>query len=300
MTRRSLTIHQVDVFTRAPFRGNPAAVVLEADGVPDSVLRDIAREMNLSETAFVYAPDPDGRVPVRFFTPTAEVPICGHATLAAQFVRAFQGDGTAGRVVQTAAGGDWEVRWERREGDPFLTMVQGPVTSGDPLGGCHVDRLLGALGIAPEQLREDWPIQLVGTGHAKVVVPVVHTGVLRAVTPDMGALRAVSEDVGAGGFFVFATEGAPDWALTEARMFGPAIGVPEDPVNGSGHGPLGAYLAARGSAWADVTLSGFWSAMGGGVRRDGRVWTRVHPDGTAVEVGGFVVPVFDASLELEW
>ncbi len=300
MPRRTVRVHQVDVFTRSRFRGNPAGVVLDADGLPDGILQDIAREMNLSETAFVHACDDQGRVPVRFFTPTAEVPICGHATLAAHFVRAFQGDGTSGRVVQTAAGGEWEVRWERREGGPFLTMVQGPVTWGDPLGGDHSAQLMRALGIAPENVREGWPIQPVGTGHAKIMVPIAHVDVLRAITPDMGALRILSEDVGVGGVFVFATEGTPDGAFTEARMFGPAIGVPEDPVNGSGHGPLGAYLTARGSAWADVALSGFWSAMGGGLRRDGRVWTRVHPDRTAVDVGGFVVPVFDAFMELEW
>jgi PhzF family phenazine biosynthesis protein len=191
-----LTVHQVDVFTRTPLAGNPAAVVLQADGLDDGTMQAIAQEMNLSETAFVSRESPSGVVPVRFFTPTREVPVCGHATLGAHFVRARHLGLVRGAVMQASPGARWHVQWERRGGATFVTMRQSPVVYGamwsDDLG----QRLLSALGIDRTALRSDCPVQIVSTGHAKVIVPLRSREILEAIQPDLTALSALSEATG--------------------------------------------------------------------------------------------------------
>ena len=120
---RTVVIHQVDVFTRQQFTGNAAGVVLNADGLSESEMANIAGEMNLSETAFVFRPTNSGDVPVRFFTAAREVPVCGHATLGAHFVRALELGAThRGSAVQVSPGARWEVRWERLDGATLMVM----------------------------------------------------------------------------------------------------------------------------------------------------------------------------------
>ena len=97
-------LYQVDSFTRERFHGNPAGVVPNADGLTDDQMQRIAREMNNSETAFIFqSDDPVADVEVRFFTPSTEVPLCGHATIAAHYVRAIEGSAVSGRVMQKTA-----------------------------------------------------------------------------------------------------------------------------------------------------------------------------------------------------
>lgn len=294
----ALTVHQVDVFTRTPLAGNPAAVVLHADGLDDGTMQAIAQEMNLSETAFVSRESPPGVVPVRFFTPTREVPVCGHATLGAHFARARHLGLVRGAVMQASPGAHWNVRWERRDGATFVTMRQSPVVYGAIWGDDLSQRLLTALGIDRSALRSDCPVQIVSTGHAKVMVPVRSREILEAIRPYPTALSALSEASGIAGYFLFAEDDRDRDTFTACRMFGPALGIPEDPVNGSGHGPLAAYLLARGGDLSAAARAGFWSRMGDHLGRPGRVWVRAEQDGHAVDVGGFVTPVFSAHLEI--
>ena len=297
---RSVSIYQVDVFTRRRFAGNPAGVVLDADGLTDSQMLDIAREMNLSETAFVHRPTDAGAVPVRFFTPLHEVPVCGHATLGAHFVSsAERTPGPEGAVVQVSPGARWRVRWERREGATLMVMVQGPVEYGKVLDESTRREVTDALGIDPADLAPDSPIQIVSTGHAKVVVPIESPRLLDAIEPDLPRLRALSAKIDVNGFFLFAHDDAQEDTATVCRMFAPAIGIDEDPVNGSGHGPLAAYMVARGVSSASTARSGFWSRMGEHLGRPGRVWVKAAGDGGTVEVGGYVTPVFEAKITLD-
>lgn len=291
---RAIQITHVDVFTRSRLSGNAAAVVLDAGDLPAPVMQSIAREMNLSETAFV-SDGPGDAVTVRFFSPTQEVPICGHATLASHFVRSRARGDTAGVVWQVSPGGRWQVRWAQRDGATFVLMTQGPIEYGATVDGEAKARLLHAFGATDQALVPNWPVQHLSTGHAKTVVPLASPHVLRGLSPNMDALRALSHDTGVGGYFCFALTDEPGF-LTEARMFGPAIGVPEDPVNGSGHGPLGAYLAERSPHFARAVAAGFWSRMGARLGRPGEVWVQLSASGDGVDVGGFVTEVFTAQL----
>lgn len=158
----AIMIHQVDVFTRTPFAGNAAAAVLDSEGLSDGAMQAIAREMNLSETAFVFGESHDGVVPLRFFTPTREVPVCGHATLGAHFVRARHLGLAEGAVMHASPGARWHVRWERRDGATFLTMRQAPVRYGSTWDDDELARrLLTALAIDRHALRPGAPVQII-------------------------------------------------------------------------------------------------------------------------------------------
>jgi len=298
-----LEVHQVDVFTSRRFEGNPAGVVLGAEGLTDSFMLHVAREMNLSETAFVFPARKDESggalevIPVRFFTPRCEVPLCGHATLGAHAVRAWSGGQDRGAVVQDAPGGRWEVRWEPRDGRLFVTMMQGPVEERRRLDDRSEQTLLRALGAEDEVVDPAAGLLVLTTGHAKVLVRIRTEQALGALVPDMAALEAWSRTTGIGGILAFVTIGSGSTFQTAARVFAPALGIPEDPVNGSGHGPLGAWLDRAGGELHSAARAGFWSRMGESVGRPGRVWTRVLEGGRMVEVGGDVTPVFQTRID---
>ncbi len=144
-------LYQVDAFTSLPFSGNPAGVVLAADGLTDNQMLAVARELTNSETAFVLAPDGPGHdVRIRFFTPTTEVPTCGHATVAARFARAVEYGLPAGSLVQKSGTGLRQRVRIHRDGDRLrIGMHQGAAVFGPELDGSATGRLLHALGAAP-------------------------------------------------------------------------------------------------------------------------------------------------------
>jgi PhzF family phenazine biosynthesis protein len=239
---RQRRVYQVDAFTRRRFAGNPAGVVPDARGLSDTQMQCLARELNNSETAFILPADAnDHDVRVRFFTPFTEVPICGHATIAAHFVRAVEG-APSGVARQLTGAGILDVEIEENiEADGGIWMHQQVAQFERILDGDVRSRLLAALGLHADALRDDAPIQIVSTGHSKVVIPLRNRAQLNQLTPELAQLSSLSRDIGCNGFYPFALEGADD-TLTSGRMFAPAIGISEDPVTGNASGCLGAYL----------------------------------------------------------
>lgn len=299
------TLFHIDAFTRTPLRGNPAGVVLEADDLTDSQMQDIARELKHSETAFVLRPLRDDHdYHVRFFTPTVEVPVCGHATIAAHYAlacsAAAEGVSVERSVVQKTGAGLQRIRTVR---DPLcagadwrIEIEQGAPQFGDPLGfdwRQRVSRALGVDGLAAER-----PLQVVSTGHSKVMVPLPDGFALERLQPDMDALAALSREIGSNGWFPFVLKGS---GATEGRMFAPAIGIPEDPVTGNANGPLGAYLVRHKLMQHDSMELVFDGHQGRAMRRDGLVRVRVAVEGGApvgVTISGEAVILFSAPLEL--
>lgn len=124
----SYRLYQIDAFTRERFTGNPAGVVPDATGLSDAQMQAIAREMNVSETAFIFPARADSSdMTVRFFTPTTEVPICGHATVSAHWVRAHEG-ATDGTYMQNTGAGILPVEIERVGDATRIWMTQKPAT----------------------------------------------------------------------------------------------------------------------------------------------------------------------------
>ncbi|MFG3706413.1 PhzF family phenazine biosynthesis isomerase [Micromonospora sp. NPDC047670] len=294
-------LYQVDAFTRTAFVGNPAGVVLAAEGLTDARMLAVARELNNSETAFVLPPDgADHDVRVRFFTPTTEVPTCGHATVGAHFARAVEYALPSGFLVQKTGGGLLQPVEVHRDGDRVrIGMRQGTAVFGPELGGGQIDRLLRALGADPRDLADDGPVQVVSTGHSKVLVQLRDRGVVDGLRPDPVALTALSREVGSNGYFVFTRATGEEHLLTWSRMFAPAIGIVEDPVTGNGHGPLGAYLVRHGIVPAPGGRLRFTGRQGSAMGRPGDVHVRVEirSDGEPlVSITGDAVTVFRAEL----
>jgi PhzF family phenazine biosynthesis protein len=243
---KSYRLYQVDSFTKEKLSGNPAGVIADADGLSEQQMQKIARELNHSETAFLFSPTGPGYdVEVRFFTPTKEVPICGHATIAAHYVRAMEKKLDTGTVLQKTGAGILPVDLVRQGDDYSVVMTQGQVSVGEPLPDAVVGRIAEGLGISTQDLREDCPVCIASTGHSKVMVGIRSNDLLHRLSPNMDRLARLSAEIGCNGYYVF-TLNPGEEILVHGRMFAPAIGIPEDPVTGNANGPLGAYLVQHG------------------------------------------------------
>jgi PhzF family phenazine biosynthesis protein len=294
-------IYQVDSFTKVKLTGNPAGVVLNADGLTDAAMQSIARELNNSETAFVMSPtDNTHDVRVRFFTPTREVPICGHATVAAHYVRAVENRMSATRVLQKTGAGILPVDIVPEDGDYKIVMTQGRIEVRDALPEAEKDALFTALGVSPDDLTANFPVAIASTGHSKVMVGIRDIGLLNRLRPDMGGLVALSERIGCNGYYVFTLR--PDESpMVHGRMFAPAVGIPEDPVTGNANGPLGAYLVRYGLVPHDGKLLAFDIVQGEAIGRAGTMRVEVaiqngHP--VDVKIAGHAVIAFSTELTL--
>jgi len=214
-----LPIYQVDAFTSRVFAGNPAAVVLLEEWLPDELLQGIAMENNLSETAFVV---PRGATfDLRWFTPKVEVDLCGHATLASAHVIFGKGDAPGDEVVFESRGGTLRVR---RAGD----MLAMDFPARPPRRIPDDPSVTAALGAAPDELHEARDLMAVFGSQADI----------EALEPDF----AVMGGLGAFAIIVTAPGDACDFV---SRFFAPAVGIPEDPVTGSAHCTLTPYWSAR-------------------------------------------------------
>ncbi len=296
-------IYQVDSFTREKFHGNPAGVVPNADGLTVEQMQRIARELNNSETAFLFSSNvADYDVEVRFFTPTTEVPLCGHATIAAHYVRAIEGIAVSGRVLQKTKAGILPVDIIQENGEYSIIMTQGTPEVSKPFAYDLVKRIAEALGIAINDLREDCPIAISSAGHSKIMVGIKSNAQLHLLKPNMEELSAISAEVGCNGYYVF-TLNPEDEVLVHGRMFAPAIGILEDPVTGNANGPLGIYLVHYGVCKSLETLDelSFLILQGEAIKRDGSMRVKVRIENgkpVLVQIIGQAVVAFRTEIEI--
>lgn len=168
---RKYTVYQIDSFTKEKFMGNPAGVIINADGLKDDEMKNIARELNNSETAFIFSSNSNEYdVHVRFFTPKNEVPICGHATIAAHYARAIENNLSTSRIYQKTGAGILPVDIINENNDYKIVMTQGKIEFGNIIEGENKIKLLEALNIKDTDLNEKCKIQIVSTGHSKVMI----------------------------------------------------------------------------------------------------------------------------------
>ncbi|MBQ4924578.1 MULTISPECIES: PhzF family isomerase [Citrobacter] len=232
-------VYHVDALTSVPFRGNSAGVVLHADGLSEAQMQLIARELRHSETAFLLTSN-DSDVHIRYFTPTVEVPICGHATVAAHYVRAKVLGLSNTTVWQTSLAGRHRVDVETVGNDYRISLEQGAPGFEPPLQGAVRAAIIHALHLSEDDMLPGLPIQVATTGHSKVMIPLKPEVDLDALAPDLKALATISQQIGCNGFFPFQIRKGEN--ATDGRMFSPAIGIVEDPVTGNANGPMGAWL----------------------------------------------------------
>ncbi len=250
---------QVDAFTGEKYRGNPAAVcVLDEPGDPEW-MQIIAREMNLSETAFLYPTD--GGLHLRWFTPAVEVDLCGHATLASAHVLWEDGH----------LAPDQPARFQTLSGELTAVKVDDWIELNfptEPATEAHV----------PTQLEPALGVRLLHVARNRMdyLVEVENEEIVRNLKPNMALLRQIE----ARGVIVTSRAGDDEHDFV-SRFFGPAVGIDEDPVTGSSHCCLGPYWGER---LGKDQLSGYQASARGGVVRVRLAGDRVRLAGQAVTV----------------
>jgi len=293
------TIYQVDAFTTEKFSGNPAGIILDARGLSDSQMQAIARELNNTESAFLFpAEGPDHDLVVRFFTPTTEIPMCGHNTIALHFARAVEGLAKPGRQRQKTKAGIIPVDIVA-QGDSFrVVMTHNAPTFDAPL--TDNGELLTALGVAASDLSAS-PVQIVSTGNRKMMLGLKTRAALNAVKPDLAALKNMASKYNCTGYYLFTLETNDPAISAHGRMFAPQLGIDEDPVTGMAIGPFAAYLVENGLLPATESSLEFKVRQGEAMGRPGVAHVRVPLENGKpgrVEVGGEAVIVFRASVEI--
>jgi PhzF family phenazine biosynthesis protein len=301
MAQRKCRLFQVDTFTREKFCGNPAAVVLGAEQLTDDEMRLLARELAGTEIAFVLEADaPDHDIEIRFFSPRREVSFIGHATIAAHYARAMVGGVPKAKVRQKSGTAIVEVEVTGRKPDLRVAIHQGPASFGPVVPEERRGAVLDALGISSSSLHPSCPMQVMSKWNSRLIVGLASPDTLNSLQPDMDALVALTPHVGADGFLVFAVKPGVAPVTTEARMFTPVVGVPEDAVSGNAHGMLGVYLLANGLLAADDGTARFVGHQGRFVGRPGQIEVEVAASGrraSHVQVAGDAVIVYQAELE---
>lgn len=274
-----------DVFTDTPLQGNGVAVFTDARELPEEQLQPLARELNLSETVFVYPAEGDGHAKIRIFTPAAELPFAGHPTLGTAFILAAPLQ--LGEIRLETGAGTVPVALERDESGAivFGRMAQ-PIPTVEPYEGA--DELFSMLGVEGSEL----PVELYDNGMRHLYVALPSEKTVASVRPDLSRLAAELPPV--LGISTFAGSGYR-W---KTRMFAPAGGVPEDPATGSAAGPLAVHLARHGRiAFGDqIEIS-----QGAEIGRPSTLYARAEGSAdevTRVEVGGSAVVVARGEFRL--
>lgn len=299
---RQYHLYQIDAFTKEIFTGNPASVITNADGLSDSEMQQIARELNNSETAFIFqSADPEYDVNIRFFTPAHEVPICGHATIAAHYARAIENNLDSMRVYQKTGVGILPIDIVKEDNDYKIAMTQSIISFGDTIEGELLDTLLRALGISNSDLIDECPVQIASTGYSKVMIGIRGIELLHKLNPDMEMLKSISKEINCNGYCIFAMNPQDPDILIHDRVFAPISGVNEDPVTGNANGPLGAFLVHHRLVKHDNHLLMFKAVQGEAINRAGTIHVVVdinNNEPVQVRISGYARIVFKSVLSL--
>ena len=305
--RRSLKFYQADVFTSEPFGGNPVAVFPDADGLSDDQLQQIAREMNLSETVFVFPPtDKAAVVRLRIFTPTQELPFAGHPVIGTFYLLAQLGlvplTGSVTRLLYECNIGLFpvELRGTAKEIEHVVMSQPKPEFLDRVEDEEDFYKLALSLGLPKYAVAEaKSPIEVVSTGLPVLILPIRTLTAIRSIRPDPSAITDLCGRFGANGIMVFTTVTVEPDSTVHTRMFAPAIGILEDPATGSASGALGAYLVHHRIIDAKPTAE-IVSEQGYEMDRPSRILIQVDSTDSVIQevkVGGEGVMVVEGELK---
>jgi len=288
----------IDAFTSRRFAGNPCAVVTHAEGLSEGQMQTIAKEMNLSETAFV-TPSDVADFRVRFFTPAAEIPLAGHPTIATMHALAEEGriKVTASEttyVTQELNAGVLPVSLRATPNGILVTMTQAPP---EFLAKIPAANMAAVLGVAISSIPAESPIQVVSTGTRQAMVRVDSLETLKSLAVDAKLLAVLEAEYGFFGLHVFTLETLDPENRAHSRHFVPNAGVPEDPVTGSASGGMAAYL----SHYNLVREPSYTVEQGHLMGREGIVQIEVDANGaspTTIRVAGTAVTVLTGIIDV--
>ncbi len=289
---------QVDAFTTVPLEGNPCAVVFEADDMPAARMQQVAREMNLSETAFVLRSEV-ADVRARYFTPAEELPLAGHPTLSTLYALVRSGRLPAAEGLNTyrleLPAGVIPVDVQVRNGD--IERVIMSQLKPQFLTRWRAEDVVPLFGLTAEDVLAGAPIQTVSTGTPQLMVPLRDLDALRRAHIQVQRYLQVREAADWFSAHLFCLQGATPAGRTFARHFGTPPDAFEDPFTGSASGGMGAYLWHHGL----IDTPDFVAEQGHWMGRPGQGTVEVvgpRDDIQTVHVGGPVVSVFEGVLAL--
>jgi len=299
---RSFRFWHVDAFSAEPYKGNPAAMIFEADKLTLDEMQTIARQFNLSETVFLCPPSAGSGADyrARIFTPSQEIPFAGHPTIASAFTYAStrREDGVIEKAElrQECGAGIIPVSVTLGDGPLFTLSAEAGPTVGTGLDTSTLARMLGC------RVRDiaDDPVEVCSIGLPWMIARVASLAALEAAKPDQGAIEAICREHGAVGITVYAEGAVLDGCSFHVRTFAPGDGIPEDPVCGSGNGAVAVHLARH--LYRDRAEFAYRAEQGLEVHRRGilhlSVTRRADADSMTVRLGGQAVRVLEGRLRI--
>ncbi|MGA2856041.1 MAG: PhzF family phenazine biosynthesis protein [Candidatus Sulfotelmatobacter sp.] len=292
---RRLAMTQWDVFSSKPLEGNSLAVFSDARGLSDSEMQLLAKEMNLSETTFIFPRDPgierENGVRVRIFTVQEELPFAGHPTLGTAF--ALRGESGAREITLDLNAGRVPVRFEETPGQPTF----GEMTQIDPTFGIQHDRetVARATGLDADDFDPSLPIETISTGLPFTVAPMRSLAVIQKLRVDLARAAEYLEKTGGKFLYFVARETVDPAARLHARML---FYDGEDPATGSAAGCTAAWMVAHGVAKPDERVL---IEQGIEMQRPSRIFVRASRSGNRVVnvgVGGNAIAVMRGEVVL--
>lgn len=299
--------YQLDVFTSTALTGNPLAVFPDGTGLSDATMQALAREMNLSETTFVF-PSSKAAKRIRIFTPQAELPLAGHPVIGTWWLLAekqlvpLPSNGPA-EVTQETGAGILPVDLELKDGRPTrVVMTQTLPEFGDTV--TETAKLGKALGGDGRTVRKTPMPQVVSTAIPQLMVPIRSLDVLRRL-PSGGtgtALAALLRKYGTDCAMLYTLETENPDATVHCRMFAPGVGVPEDPATGSAAGALGCYLVWHNVVRPKGGIANIIVEQGLEIGRPSRIHVEITVGNggeiTEVRVGGTAVTLIEGEVRI--
>jgi PhzF family phenazine biosynthesis protein len=315
-----LVVKQVDAFTANPFCGNPAGVITDADALSSKDMLRIAGEMNLAETAFITMPmSPDSLFRIRFFTPTEEVDISGHVTIASCYALIEDGriplsHGVNSINFETRAGTiPVEIHYSEtndsgeamkiscnNDSTGFLSkiMMQQPISSHyeSPVPTSEIASILG---IDPGEISgTGLPMEVIATGLDQLIVPIKRKETVLNLNPDLIKLGLVNKKYNIHTNHIFSLDTFSEECISYARHFAPAVGMWEDPATGTAAAGLGTYLLRHGVATSGTMVMEQGKESG----NLARILVEVKDSGSEeslVQIGGLAVTSITRKISVE-
>ena len=286
--------YQVDVFSNELFGGNPLAVFLRGKDFKETQLQQVAREMNLSETTFIFPPsNPQADFDIRIFTPEKEIPFAGHPTLGTAYVLSHTElvPSTKKDLILNFKAGLIPVTLEEND-RIFMIQSSAKILQTFP----DMERVAFCLGLNVNNIKSDLPIQSVSTGFPVLIVPINSLRAIQRIILNLPLLKELLEEVEVEMVYPFTRETVNFVNSVHSRGFAPFIGIPEDPATGSAAGALGYYLNDK-----NLEEKEFLIEQGFEIKRSGNISVKItNTEGNKniIRVGGKIKPVFKGSLYL--
>lgn len=285
-------VYTVNSFAKSINGGNPAGVVLNADGLSDVEMKKIAGVVGFSETAFVMKSDLADFM-VRFFTPNEEVDFCGHATIAVFHTISSKGYIKSGRYSQETKAGILDVQVME---DLSIMMNQNIPSYHEII---EKQEIADSLNITVDEMLENLPVQIVSTALRDILVPIKSLDILNSINPDFKKVANISSKYNAVGYHIFTLESLNE-SNAHCRNFAPLYGIPEESATGTSNGALACYLYKYGKL-KNNHITNISIEQGYSMERPSEIkiaLTTKEKEITEVRVGGTALNLSEIEVEI--